>query len=284
MKFLNIIVISFFVSFNANSQRTICTLESKPSWSDEMVVSAFCLNPLNNISQNEWFILTHKDDGVFLGSTISKIANTYRAMEIDEDNIVDVYQGIGEFSHTVLALQFLSYDRCVSTPLKCERCVDDFEQSVFLGGRAHDTLSAVYHSNPRLDFTIDVLEGEAGSNRKHEFQLKRFIYRVNESKEKKNGLGGYPVIWEYVGKGPRPSYWGGMKSEPMIEVEVISDNNATFYFLTRGTGDLVIVKITKKGKEISVYESIVGCYQKFYNQEMIETCCVKRGGDFVFKK
>lgn len=284
MKFLNLIVFSFFVSFNANSQRTICTLESKPSWSDEMVVSAFCLNPLNNISQNEWFIPTYKTDGVFLGSTISKIADTHSHMEIDEDNIVGIYQGNGEFSHTALALQFLSYDRCVLTPLKCEICIDDFEQSVFIGGRAHDTLTAVYHSNPRLDFTIDVTEGEAGSNRKHEFQLKRFIYRINESKGKKNGLDGYPVIWEYVGKGPRPSYWGGLKSEPMIEVEVKSDSNATYYFLTRGMGDLFIVKITKKGKEIRVYESLGGCYQRFYNQEMIETCCVERPGGFLFKK
>ena len=276
MKFL--IPLFVFVSLNVNSQLKICTLESKPSWSNEILVSAFSMKPQNYIGGNDWFVFDYRAfDGVHFVNTCVHMENTTRAMEIN-GNMVDVYQGFGNCRDKVFALYFQSNEQCILTPLVCKTCNDDFEQSSLIGGDENVALNVNYYSNPKVDFTINATEIGVNSSGTQEFQLKRCIYSTKEKKE-------FAVIWDIVGHRNFSLNDGLSPGEPLVEVDVISDNEATYYFLTDGKGNLTIVKISKKGKVISVYKRRPGCDRtRKQDISVIQTCCDKSEVKFELKK
>ncbi len=234
MKFL--IPLFIFFSLNATSQLTICTLESKPSWSQEPVIYAFCIDPKAYLEWNDWFVW-HSD---FLKGHLfdapALLKNTTRAMEID-GGMVDVYQGSGVFNKVAYAFHFPNQDKCNITFLKCENCEDDFElQDIFFGPEpqtATQLKNVVYYSDPKVDFSIEAT-GTSYSNKIESYGLKRNVFS--------NKL----VVWEYTG------HREGKSNNPWIEFENKSDKEADYYFIT--DGDAVrLVKINKKGKDVSLY-------------------------------
>jgi hypothetical protein len=277
MKF--IIPLFVFVSLNATSQLTICTLESKPSWSDENLVTAFCLEPHTYIYKNDWYQYDyHTYDGVHFVNTCVHMVNTTRAMEIN-GNMVAVYQGSTVNKKNAFALYFQSNDHCILTPLECKKCIDDFEQSYFIDGTEHVALNVNYYSNPKIDFVINATKLDVNTNSSQEFQLRRCVYSTKEKMQ-------IAVIWEIVGRKDislYPPLLGG--GQPLIEVDVISDNDSTYYFLTDGNGLLTIVKISKRGKIINLYNRRPGCdLTRQQNISVIETCCDKSELKFEIKK
>lgn len=291
MRFL----IPFFllVSINANCQRTICSLEYKPRGidSDGNWIYAICLKPQEHIGSNDWFVRKNLDyidefGRAHLLRTYAEVKKTTDKMDIN-GSFVPLYLNL--LLSEAFALDIQSNNQCILTPLECEYCIDDFKQSYVLGGDGENgenvVLSINYYSKPKIDFIINATEASIKSDEIQEFQLKRCIYSTLDYKKKWNSdINESAVVWEFVGQRTSES-WDGLNGQPLMEIRSESDNDATYYFLTRGYGDLTIVKITEKGKDVSIYDRRPGCGIRIQDKSLIKTkCCDQYNVKFEFKK
>jgi hypothetical protein len=272
MKFL--IPILVFVSLNATSQSTICTLE-REDHNGIGYISGFCIQPKPVVEANEWFMYHTGFYNEHLLSGPVLVKNTRRAMEIDDSgSIEDIYQGTGISNDLAIAFDFPNQDQCLLTYLHCETCIDDFEEDE---RTAHNKRKIVYYYDPKVDFTIEVSGTSFYSNKVENYKLRRNIYLSSDNK---------PIctVWEIIG------HREGTANSPFIEFKTTSDKEADYYLLTDGD-EIQIVKINKRGKNVNLYYLRGGwsgyAWQDAFwiePSEMISCCSLPSSDSFEFKK